>query len=294
MAAPRFPREEYGAMFDAHVHTYYDLHDGRLSPAELVALAKRHGFNWILAMNHDTMRGLFKVQRLAKEAGIPCITGIEVSTLYNHVLAYGVQEWTLRDNAWDPGTAIDHLRRQGCAVFLAHPCNSQGNGQWTPEIARRLDIDGVEWNNASNSILNRKTAAMFATFPSGRRIAGTDAHTPYAYGHAYTQVATASADPDDLVSAMRRGRCAARGRYVPLVCVGIEQLTIAIKNKVIKHVNAGGKCVKTIEQDPSSIAPEGFPPANAMDHKGIKAYAKPLAKAWKRAILEAPQRLGYW
>ncbi|MEX2683647.1 MAG: CehA/McbA family metallohydrolase [Candidatus Sigynarchaeota archaeon] len=294
MARPRFPREEYGALFDAHVHTCYDLHDGRLSPAELVSLAKRHGFNWVLAMNHDTTRGFARVKRLARDAGIPCITGIEVSTIYNHILAYGVQEWKLRDYSWEPEVVIENLRSQGCAIFLAHPCNNPWHGHWTPEIARRLDIDGIEWTNASNSILNRKTWSAFASFPRGRRIAGTDAHTPYVYGHAYTQVATASDNPDDLVSAMKRGRCAPRGRYVPLVCVGIEQLAITVKNKVVKRVHAGNKWIETLEQDPKSIAPEGFPPANALNHRELKAYTKPKAKAWKRAILEAPPMLGYW
>jgi len=281
-------------MFDCHVHTCYDLHDGHIMPAELVSLARNHRFNWVLAMNHDTMRGLFKVRKLSKEAGLPCITGIEASTIYNHILAYGVQEWPYRDYSWEPGVVIDHLRDQDCAIFLAHPCNNPWNGHWTPEIARRLDIDGIEWNNASNSVLNRKTAKLFATFPRGRCIAGTDAHTPLTYGHAYTQVATASTDPDDLVAAMKKGKCAPCGRYVPLVLVGVEQLSIAIKNKIICRMDAEGTWVNTIEQVPGSIAPEVFPPANALTHHELKAFTKPAAMTWKRAILETPPRLGYW
>jgi predicted metal-dependent phosphoesterase TrpH len=294
MARPRFPREEFGAMFDAHVHTIYDLHDGRITPAELVSLTRKHGFNWVLAMNHDTTRGYARVKKLAREAGLPCITGIEISTTYNHVLAYGVQEWSLRDYSWDPGVVIDKLRAQGCAVFLAHPCNNPCNGHWTPEIARRLDVDGIEWNNASNSVLNQKTARLFASFPRGRRIAGTDAHTRYTFGHAYTQVATASTDPDDLVAAMKKGRCAPRGRYVPLICVGVEQLAITVKNKIIRRVNTGNMCVNVTYQVPGSIAPAGSPPANTRTERELKALVKPAAKAWRRALLASPPRLTYW
>jgi predicted metal-dependent phosphoesterase TrpH len=294
MTRPRKPIEIFGALFDAHVHTCYDLHDGLLTPEELVALNKRHGFNWVLAMNHDTMRGFTKVQRLAKANDFPCINGIEISTTFNHILAYGIQEWPYRSFAWDPETVIDHLRDQDCAIFLAHPCNNPWNGRWTPEIARRLDVDGIEWNNASNSILNKKTATLFDTFPKGRRIAGTDAHTPYTFGHAYTQVATTSSNPDDLVSAMKHGRCTPRGRYVPLVCVGIEQLIIVLKNKVIGYVNVDGKWFKTVQQEPGSIAPEGFPAANILDEKKLKVLTKPFATTWRKIILKKPPRLDYW
>lgn len=294
MANSSLPREQYGALFDAHVHTFYDLHDGRISPGELVSLTRKHGFNWVLAMNHDTTRGYARVKKAAREAGLPCIAGIEISTIYNHVLAYGVQEWSLRDYSWDPAAVIEKLREQGCAVFLAHPCNNPCNGHWTPDIARRLDVDGIEWNNASNSLLNRKTAALFSTFPDGRRIAGTDAHTRYTFGHAYTQVATTSVDPDDLVAAMRKGRCAPRGRYVPLVCVGIEQLAITVKNKLVKRVNADGTCVNVTYQVPNSIAPEGFPAPNTLTERELKKLVRPAAMKWRRELLAMPPTLDYW
>lgn len=288
------PRELYGAMFDAHVHTCYDLHDGLLTPAELVMLTKRHDFNWVLAMNHDTTRGFSKVQKIAKANGLPCITGIEVTTTFNHILAYGVHEWSLRYGYWDTETVIDQLRSQDCAIFLAHPCNNPMNGRWTPEIARRLDIDGIEWNNASNTILNKKTAKVFYDFPKGRRIAGTDAHTRYIFGHAYTQVATASIDPDDLVSAMKHGRCKPCGRYVPLISIGMEQLTITVKNKVIGRINVDGTWINNVLEMPKSIAPEGSPAMHTLTEKEIKAFVKPRAIEWKKNLLKKPCRLDYW
>ncbi len=287
---PRFPVEQYGALFDAHVHTCYDLHDGLLSPADIVDLAVQHGFNWVLALNHDTVRGLDKVKRLAKEKGLPCIAGVEVSTTFNHILAYGIVEWPYRAYAWNPEEVIDHLRAQGCAIFLAHPCNGQRIGNWTAAMARRLDVDGVEWNNADNTILNQKTAKEFASLPAGRRIAGTDAHTRYTYGYAYTQVATTSTNPDDLVSAMKRGRCAPRGQYVPLVAIGREQLTLLLKNKILSSFNVDGTWIRTTRDEPASIAPDGYPPANVLSEREAKARMKPGALAWRRTLLKKPSR----
>ena len=85
--------EKFGALFDAHIHMYFDLNGGMLSPRDVVNCTLKKGFNWVLAMTHDTVYGANKVQKLAKEKELPCIVGIEVSTSYNHLLAYGVQEW---------------------------------------------------------------------------------------------------------------------------------------------------------------------------------------------------------
>ncbi len=288
-----FSRETYGAIFDAHVHTCFDLHDGLITPKQMVELTRARGFNWVLAMNHDTVLGTGRVRRLARERGLPCIVGVEVSTFYNHILAYGVQEWPWRANAWDPETCIDRLREQDCAIFLSHPYLNPFNGRWTPDVVERLDIDGLEWVNASNSIRNKKVPAWFPKCPPGRRIAGTDAHSPAAFGYAYTQVATASDNPDDLVAAMKKGRCRPGGQYVPLAVMGGEQFYIAVKNKIIKKINVDGKLIDVHEEIPGSKAPEGFPPENTVPLKEIKARMKPVALAWKERVLEKPRRFSW-
>jgi hypothetical protein len=199
-------------------------------------------------------------------------------------LGYGVQEWPYRRDVWDPCTIIDALRDQDCAVFLSHPCNNPGHGYWTPEIAKKLDIDGIEWNNASNTILNRRTRNMFKDYPKGRRIAGTDAHTPYTFGYAYTQVFENSEDADDLVRAMQRGKCFPRGQYVPLISMVREQLVLAVKNKLIGKIKVQEKYIRTVGDMPGSIAPPGFPTPNEMPSQKIKQKTKPLAKKWLRSL----------
>ena len=34
-----------------------------------------------------------KIKKLAKEESLPTLPGIEIATGYNHILAYGIQEW---------------------------------------------------------------------------------------------------------------------------------------------------------------------------------------------------------
>ncbi|MHA1684334.1 MAG: CehA/McbA family metallohydrolase [Promethearchaeota archaeon] len=289
----KYPVEKYGAIFDCHVHTHYDLHDGLITPSQLIKLHQKRGFNIVLAMNHDTLNGLDKIKKLAAWAGLPTIIGLEVSTIYNHLLAYGVREWPYRRDSYNPEEMIERLREQDCAIFLSHPCNNPMHGHWTPDVVKRLDVDGIEWNNASNTILNRRTFKLFKDFPEGRRIAGTDAHTPATFGFAYTQVKVNSTNPDDVVAAMKSGKCRPGGQYVPLFNMLYEQLKLTVKNKLLKRFKINGKWIKPVGDMPRTIAPESFPPANSLTGGEMKDFTRPLARRWKKELLEKNPVLPY-
>ncbi|MGQ4875491.1 MAG: PHP-associated domain-containing protein [Promethearchaeia archaeon] len=253
-----YPIEKYGALFDAHIHSYFDYHDGMLSPKQIVDCTIKCGFNWVLAMSHDTCIGNKIITRKAKEKKLPCITGIEVSTIHNHLLAYGVYEWKYRRDTLTPEEAIELLREQDAAIFLAHPCSNPRrikNGYWYPEIAKKLDFDGIEWINGSQSILNRKTWNFFRSIPESRRIAGTDSHHPSTFGFSFTQVNINSTDPDDLVAAMKKGKCRALGTYVPLHRIIYSGLAAIIENNLIKRKFIENKWIKTCGDHPESILP---------------------------------------
>ena len=76
-------------------------------------------------------------------------------------------------------------------------------------------MDGIEWTNGNLSVLNRIIHKMFKDYDKGR-IAGTDAHCAQHFGYSWTQVDIQSEDPDDLVSALKKGKCRPGGTYVPL------------------------------------------------------------------------------
>ena len=215
MTRPRYKIEDYGAIFDAHVHTYFDFHDGRISPRDLVRGTLKWGFNWVNAMAHDTIRGVERIKKIAREFDLPVIPAMEVSTGYNHLLAYGVQEWKFAKDCWDPEIVIERLRDQDCAIFVAHPGINPYQGLWTPEIVKRLDVDGIEWFNGSNYTKNLITHNKFRNYPKGK-IGGTDAHHVSQMGFTFTQVDVNSTDPDDLVAALKKGRCRPGGRGVPI------------------------------------------------------------------------------
>lgn len=79
--------------FDLHMHSDASS-DGQLSPSQLVAMAKEKEMSVIALSDHDTMRNVPEITRLARAEGIDVIPAIEVSTLYGdysvHLLGYGI------------------------------------------------------------------------------------------------------------------------------------------------------------------------------------------------------------
>lgn len=75
---------------DFHLHT--KASDGKLSPKELVNLAKKEGVDIIAVTDHDTISGIDEAIAEGETTGIKVIPGIELSTLYEnktvHILGY--------------------------------------------------------------------------------------------------------------------------------------------------------------------------------------------------------------
>lgn len=249
--------EDFGAIFDAHVHTYFDFHDGMISPRDLVRYSRKWRFNWINAMAHDTIRGVPRIKKIAKEYHMPVIPSMEVSTGFNHLLAFGVQEWHLAKDSWSPEEIIDLLRTQDCAIFASHPAINPFRGYWTPEILNRLDIDGIEWLNGSNTVLNKITRKKFANYPKGK-IGGSDAHHISQMGFAYTQVEINSDDPDDLVRALQKGKCHPRGWYVPLHRIGWWQVYISLKRAFFPSLPIENRWISPRYEKMGQIPPRPF------------------------------------
>lgn len=77
---------------DLHIHTYYS--DGLQSPADVVQAAVKNGVNLIAVTDHDNAVGREKVRKMAVDAGICAVDGIEISAyegdLKVHTLGYNL------------------------------------------------------------------------------------------------------------------------------------------------------------------------------------------------------------
>lgn len=78
---------------DMHIHTYYS--DGMQSPSDVVHAAKSRGLGLIAVTDHDNMNGSEETARLAKDAGIYAVDGLEISAYSEvkvHTLGYNVDK----------------------------------------------------------------------------------------------------------------------------------------------------------------------------------------------------------
>lgn len=67
------------------MHTHSTYSDGVLTPAELVRRAAARGVHTLALTDHDETGGIAEAQRVAAEAGIRLVAGVEVSTTWNEL-----------------------------------------------------------------------------------------------------------------------------------------------------------------------------------------------------------------
>ncbi|MFG3101744.1 CehA/McbA family metallohydrolase [Streptomyces sp. NPDC048182] len=131
---------------DCHLHSWHS--DGRRTPAEIAALARAAGLDFINSSEHNTSSAH---PHWAAEAGddLLVLVGEEVTTRNGHVLALGTDPGTFvdwryraRDNRF--GRFARQIRRAGGLVVPAHPHATCVGCGWKFGFG---DADAVEvWN----------------------------------------------------------------------------------------------------------------------------------------------------
>ncbi|WP_405982459.1 CehA/McbA family metallohydrolase [Streptomyces sp. NBC_00158] len=152
---------------DCHVHSVHS--DGRRTPAEIIALARTAGLDFINTSEHNT-HSSHTAWAGAADSGLLVLTGEEITTRTGHVLAVGT----------DPGTFIDWryrardrrfarfaraVRQAGGLVVPAHPHATCIGCAWKFGFA---DADAVEvWNGPWTADDELSLASWDATLCGG-------------------------------------------------------------------------------------------------------------------------------
>lgn len=77
----------------AELHCHTTCSDGTLSPAKLIARAKKAGIRALVLTDHDTVSGIEEARAAGREHGVRIACGIEINTAEGgniHVLGYGI------------------------------------------------------------------------------------------------------------------------------------------------------------------------------------------------------------
>lgn len=144
---------------DFHSHTVHS--DGTLTPADLVALAKKRGLKALALTDHDTTSGLDEALAAGESGGVEIIPGIEISVVYEpgtmHILGYFIDHRSTRlqellkgiqrDRADRNPQIIKKLRSLGVEITLEEVVKESGGGQvGRPHFAGALIKKGYAKN----------------------------------------------------------------------------------------------------------------------------------------------------
>ncbi len=198
---------------DMHLHSNYSR-DSINSFPKIFRAIKRKGLDGFAVTDHNNTAAWSRIPK----TDLIVIKGIEVKTTEGEILCYFLTEPIPSINKpkkeRDRHEIIDEARDRDAVVVLPHPFDSwkkpfAGIGEFTKLV------DGVEVMNARVRTpgANQK-AEEFAEKHSLAKTGGSDAHTPWEIGNAYTEAFVDSVD--DFRKALERKQTIAQGRKSPL------------------------------------------------------------------------------
>jgi predicted metal-dependent phosphoesterase TrpH len=199
--------------FDLHVHSSYSA-DSRL-PLEQIAqglgAAGLHGF---AITDHNTVDGHGRIPQLRdRSPHALIIPGVEYSAHEGHVLLYGVADCPPRHRPL--AEVAEWAEARNAVVVLAHPFRwVHGAGRRVAESGR---VHGIEVQNGRNSEVANTKAAFVAARRHVAATGGSDAHELRSLGRAYTEFPEAPETVEDLLEALRRGKCEPGGASLSAV-----------------------------------------------------------------------------
>ncbi len=192
------------SIIDMHIHTRYSW-CSYIEIHELLSAISQLNVDGIVITDHDEINGAKIAQKYAEKYDIAVFTGIEISTLDGHILAYGIDEvlpFELRAIE-----AIKKIHRLGGVAVASHPFrNVYGSlGNLTYDLGDVLD--GIEVANAMDSKQAKAQARSAAQLLNLTMIGGSDAHSLQSIGRSATIFDTTIESIEDIVDAIRKNQC---------------------------------------------------------------------------------------
>ncbi len=192
-------------LLDLHNHTRYSP-DSRVSPTELVAVAKRIGLQGIAITDHNAVSGIREARETAGE-GFLVLPGTEVSTRDGHILAYGIGEAIPRDLS--VGETVERITALGGVAVAAHPYRFwSGLGE---DALGRARFPAFETCNGRTLKRGNERAKAKARAVRVGETGGSDSHYLDEVARAVTSVNSGPTDLGDVIQALAQGKTKAQG-----------------------------------------------------------------------------------
>jgi len=179
---------------DLHTHTIYS--DGADMPEKIVARAKAIGLSGIAVTDHNTIAGVNRAKKAAKNIGLLVVPGKEIAIMnegrrVGEVLGLFLEEDTKKDlyPVSKIEDLIDELKDQDAISSIPHPFDN------FPTRAHKLvnilekkgcKTDAIEVMNGRCSAVSNALGFEYSIKHKLGQTAGSDAHHMREVGHCYT------------------------------------------------------------------------------------------------------------
>lgn len=186
---------------DLHTHTVRSF-DGRQSPDQLVAAAKKKGLQAVAITDHGRFSTLPE-----QLDGILLIPGCEFYSDAGHITGL-FMERVPELHRMTGAEAVEEIHRCGGIAVLAHPFQKPDRTE--KELA--FDADAIETANARAAYKNPDANTHAAAYAEARglpALGGSDAHSVQEVGNAYTVIECNELSRDALKQAILCGNCSA-------------------------------------------------------------------------------------
>ncbi|MBI3190489.1 PHP domain-containing protein [archaeon] len=168
--------------FDLHTHTNCSK-DGIIPPLKLIEIAKKR-VDGIAVTDHDTMKACNQLKNIRNFIIIP---GMEIKIKENNRTVGELIGLFLTEEIRSRSLleVIDEIRSQNGLITVSHPFRSKKPFKRIEEIKNKVDAIEV-FNSRCLSDEENKKALNFARKNRLSFTAGSDAHTSWEVGKAYT------------------------------------------------------------------------------------------------------------
>ncbi len=193
---------------DLHVHTVHSK-DSTITPRDVLMYTSKQGLDGVALVDHDRIAEPIQSNR---RSDLLVIRGTEISSEHGHIIGLNVDREI--PPKLDVGDTLDRIHRAGGIAVASHP-----TAFFKRSLRRRIDsqFDAIEVINSLSipfgySVKCNEEIALQFGLP---QVAGSDAHYGPEIGYAFT-VVEANLNVDDVMEALRKGRCSPHGKAVPL------------------------------------------------------------------------------
>jgi predicted metal-dependent phosphoesterase TrpH len=203
-------------LIDLHTHTRPLSWDSYLDPDELVERSRAAGLDGICLSEHDFFWKPDDVAALAKRHNYLVLPAIEINTDDGHILVYGLAKYVYGMHR--SHELADHVEQVGGAMVAAHPYRRQmpwyieSERDYEEALARASRNPAYRYCAALEAINGRGTeeenhfSQRLCDVMSMRGTAGSDAHARTDIGRCATEFERDVHDVEGLIAELKAGR----------------------------------------------------------------------------------------